>query len=153
MFDFLKPVWYVQISADLLSVRDVRSGATLAETPEIALRQSPRVEIVAMGAAARQAAANDVIIVNPFAHPRTPLGDFTLAEQLLRDFLRRMPANRWLRIQPLVIIHPLGDWAGGLTQIELRAFQELALGAGARRAMVRDGAPLSDQEIHSGHFF
>jgi len=33
MFDFLKPVWYVQISADLLSVRDVRSGATLTETP------------------------------------------------------------------------------------------------------------------------
>jgi len=49
-------------------------------------------------------------------------------------------------------MHPLGEPAGGFTQVEARAFHEMALGAGAAKAMVWRGRNLSDQELLSGQF-
>jgi rod shape-determining protein MreB len=50
-------------------------------------------------------------------------------------------------LTPRVVIHPLGNPAGGFTQIERRAFREMALGAGASIVHVWTGRPLTDQEL------
>jgi len=41
----------------------------------------------------------------------------------------------------------LTGWEGGLTTIELRALRELALGAGARDAVVYQGEPLRLEKL------
>ena len=49
-------------------------------------------------------------------------------------------------------LHPQGDPAGGFTQVEIRAFHEMALGAGASEAVVWQGRSLTDQELLARDF-
>ena len=86
---------------------------------------------------------------HPFSHPRTLLADFTIGEQVLKVLIRRVQGNRWLQLAPRIVIHPLGSPEGGFTQIEHRAFLELAKGLGASRAVLWIGRELSDREVQS----
>jgi len=147
MFSALKPVIYVQISPERLALKNVKTGQTIDDTPDVAIKGSPRREIIAVGSQARQAAAlQGAEIVNPFAHPRSLISDFDVAEQLLMHQLHRLLGNH-LFIMPCVVMHPLGSPAGGFTQIELKAFREMALGAGASEVFLCNGRPLTDQEV------
>jgi rod shape-determining protein MreB len=75
------------------------------------------------------------------------LADFTVAEKLLQHAVHQLATNALLRPSPRMILHPLEKTEGGLTQVEVRAWQELAAGAGARSAAVWIGADLSDADI------
>ena len=133
MFSALKPVIYVQISPERLTLKNLKTGEVISEVPELAfsLNSSP------------------ASVVNPFAHPRSMVSDFTAAQQLLKRQLRRIVGNSLLSQSPVVVIHPLGSPAGGFTQVERRAFREMALGAGASKVHVWTGRPLTDQEVQS----
>ena len=150
MLSFLLPVIYVQFSPERLSVRNVKSGESLAEVPEIAISASKPARILGVGSSARSQSRS--IVVNPFAHPRSLVSDFTVAEQLLKAFFRRLLGRSLFAPSPRVVMHPLGEPAGGFTQVEIRAFREMAIGAGASSVIVWEGRPLSDQEILSGQF-
>lgn len=63
----------------------------------------------------------------------------------------RGPA-RWLQARPEVIIQPRDILEGGITLIEERALQELALGAGARQAKVWVGHELTKDEVEAFRF-
>lgn len=131
-------------------MKNVKSGVSIAEVPELAISLPPKPKILAVGSQARVAAASQPAqIVNPFAHPRSLVSDFTVAEQLVKHQLRRVMGNSLLSVAPCVVIHPLGSPAGGFTQIERRAFREMALGAGASEVFVWTGRPLTDQEVLS----
>lgn len=146
---------YVQLSPAQLSVRDPRAGITIAEVPEIALQSVPgqKLNIVGVGAEARAHAAQPhVNVFNPLAHPRSLVSDFTLAEQLLKAFIRRLAGRTWFMPAPEVIMHPLGEHEGGLTQVEIRALGEMALGTGAARARIWQGPTLTDDQLQSGQF-
>jgi rod shape-determining protein MreB len=144
---------YIQISPDRLTVRNPRTGAQLSEVPELAIMSAPKVRVTAVGKEARSKLAEpNVKLVNPFAHPRSLVSDFTAGEQLLKAFVARMATHGFLSVSPSVVLHPLGDPAGGFTQIEVRALQEMAMGAGARSVKVWQGRPLTDQELLSGRF-
>ena len=91
-------------------------------------------------------------IINPFAHPRSMVSDFTVAEQVLKAFILRVSNRSLLAPAIKVVMHPQGEPAGGFTQVEARAFHEMALGAGAAKATVWRGRNLSDQELRSGKF-
>jgi len=149
-----QPVVYVQISPELLSVKNVKTGAVIAEVPEMAISAPPQPVMLGVGAQARAAAAATpgARVVNPFAHPRTLVGDFTVAEQLIRAFIRKLDAKAWFAPSPRVVIHPLGAPAGGYTQIERRAVREMALGAGASEVIVYTGRKLTDQEVLNRQF-
>ena len=56
------------------------------------------------------------------------------------------------QLAPVVVIHPLGKPAGGFTQVENRAFREMAIGAGASEVTVWNGRNLTDQEVLSKRF-
>jgi len=86
-------------------------------------------------------------VVNPFAHPRTLVSDFTVAEQLLKYQLLRVLKPRFWRPSPCVVMHPMGKADGGYTQVERRAFREMALGAGASQVFLWIGRPLTDAEL------
>ncbi len=81
---------------------------------------------------------------NPFSHPRTLLSDFTGAETLLQGIYRSLCGARCHLLRPRAIIQPMEKLEGGLTTIERRALTELALGAGAWRALVYTGPALQE---------
>jgi rod shape-determining protein MreB len=146
-------ILYVQLSPERLSVRNPRSGKYFSEIPEVAIAFTPKAKIMAFGTKARLAAAEPgVQIFNPFAHPRTLVSDFTLGEQLLKACFFSVNQRAWWAMAPQVVMHPLGEQAGGLTQVEIRAFHEMALGAGASEVRVWQGRSLTDAELLSGTF-
>lgn len=153
MFAAFQPTLYVQISPERLSVKNVKTGETIAEVPEVALSASPKPKLLGVGAQARVAAAGGAAkIVNPFAHPRSLVSDFTVAEQLLKAFFRRLQGSSLFAVSPVVVMHPLGHPNGGFTQVEKRAFHEMALGAGAAQVILWQGRNLTDPEILSRQF-
>ncbi|MDD5056945.1 MAG: rod shape-determining protein [Sideroxydans sp.] len=147
------PIFYVQLSPQRLTVRNARTGESISEIPEVAIARVPKTSIVGFGAEARlHTTMQSVEITNPFAHPRTLVSDFTVGEQLLKAFLRRMVGSSIFAVSPKVVLHPLGDPEGGFTQIEIRALHEMAMGAGASKVIIWQGRALSDQELLSGKF-
>ena len=153
MLSNLKPVIYVQISPDRLCVRNVKTGKSISDIPEIAIACGPKPGILGVGQAARMHASNPLAkVINPFGHPRTLVSDFTSGEQLIREFVRRVQGHRWFSLAPVILMHPVGDPSGGFTQIELRALREMAVGAGASEVFLYQGRSLSDPEILSGQF-
>jgi len=144
---------YVRLSPDRLSIRNPRTGVVVDEAPEIALLHDPKPRIVGVGSSARLAAASSGgQLLKPFAHPRSMVSDFTLGEQVLKAFFKRMQPNALLAVSPRVVFHLLGEPAGGFTQVEIRAFHEMAIGAGAGKVTVWQGASLSDQQLLAGTF-
>ncbi len=129
----LVPTVYVQLSPERITLRNAKTGQTLSEVPRIA---------VEAGAAA----------INPFAHPRSLVSDFTAGETLLKALLRKLLPGSLFTASPRVVLHPLGDPAGGFTQIEVRALQEMARGAGASEVIVWQGRNLTDQELRDREF-
>ena len=148
MFGFFRRILYVMISPELLTIKNLSSGQVIAEVPEVAISKSPRPKILGVGSKARNAALLEPSqIVNPFAHPRSLVSDFTVAEQLLKYQVRQSTKSSFIRVSPSIIMHPLGTPAGGFTQIERRALRELALGAGASTVFLKEGEPLTDEEL------
>lgn len=153
MFAALRPTLYIQLSPQQLSVRNPRTGKTLVEVPEVAIAYDPAPRILGMGAEARAFGAEpSVKLINPFGHPRSLVSDFSVGELLLQAFIRRAVGAGLLAIAPRVVMHPLGDPAGGFTQVELRALREMALGAGAREVVVWRGRGLTDTELGAWQF-
>ncbi len=148
MLSALTPLLYIQISPERLTIRKPKSGQTRSEVPELAIGLPPERRVIAVGAQARPAAAaQSAELVNPFAHPRSLISDFTMAEQLLRHQLKAMHRPSWLAASPHIVIHPLGEPQGGFTQVELRALRELARAVGAAKVNVWTGRALTDEEL------
>ena len=154
--DFFTQRLYIQLSPERVLVRDPKTGRNVDEVPEIAIQRPPggKATVLAVGAEARGAAAlAGALTHNPFAHPRSLVSDFTLAQQLLKALAGRVVQGRlrWAP-NPEIVIHPLGDHAGGLTQVEIRSLQELAFGLGASGVQVWQGPALTDEQLLSGEF-
>lgn len=152
----LQPLLYVKISPELLTIRNVKTGAQMSEVPELAISTgSAKREVLGFGANARAAAATAVDgnqsseIINPFAHPRSLVSDFTVGQVLLKTFVKHAHRATLFAPSPRIVMHPLGSPAGGFTQIERRALREMALGAGASEVVLWIGRELSDQEVQS----
>lgn len=79
-----------------------------------------------------------------FASPRMLVGDYTVAEQQLKELVKSV--RRGLRA-PALLVHPMERIEGGVTQIEHRVFRELGIGAGAARVGVYTGAVLSGDAV------
>jgi len=153
MFSFFTNVLYVQLSPERLTVRNSKTGKTISEVPEVAISEGSKGKIVAVGSEARASQTSQPVkIVNPFAHPRSLVSDFTVGEQLLKLFIRRLCGQSIFAVSPEIVMHPQGEPAGGLTQIEIRALYEMARGAGASQVKVWQGRALTDQELLSRQF-
>ena len=151
LLDFFSHPLYLRLSPDRLTIRNVRTGAFISEVPEIAiLRGAKKPQILGVGIEASLHRATPFAeVLNPFSHPRTMVGDFTASEQVVKAFIRKLTGSSWLAMAPRVVFHPLGDPAGGFTQVEIRAFREMALGAGASDVLMWQGPELTDEQIRA----
>lgn len=149
-----KQTLYLRISEKRLCICHVESGRQFGDEPVLALRQRGETKrIVAVGLEARSLGDSlQISLVNGFAHPRTLLADFAVAQKTLCYFIARVLPHRWLRPSFNLILHPLEKLDGGLTQIELRAWYELGKGCGARQVRIWTGYPLSAHELKGGLF-
>ena len=150
---FFSKCLYVQISPDRLTVRDPDTGEQFSEIPEVGIVRHPKVRIAGIGVDARSAVTGlHGEVVNPFAHPRSLVSDFTVAEQLLKAAVKKVSGKGIFSVAPRIVMHPLGDPEGGFTQIERRAIREMGLGAGASKVVVWVGRNLTDSELLSGKY-
>jgi rod shape-determining protein MreB len=145
---YLQPIVYVKLHPDMLTVREVKSGRTVTEPPVVAISREERKRVLGVGEAARIASATQPAdLVNPFKHPRSLLSDFTVAEVVIKSFVKKLFEDRLFAPAPIVVLHPQVDPEGGFTQIEIRALRELAFGAGASKEVVWHGRDLTDNEL------
>lgn len=149
--DWVRATYYLRIAADRIRIRDLRSGHVLDEPAAAAIETAGgRMRVLAVGQEALGMQGRSGIELRwPFAHPRVPVGDFTVGEVVLAGLVRRFVKGipGWLRPATRVLVHPVRMMEGGLTQIELRAFEELVHNVGARRLVVHEGGELADHEI------
>jgi len=146
---------YVRFSRDRTVLREAGNRRVVDEEPVVAITTEKPFVILAVGRGAAAQAASQrkpYELVNGFDHPRAVIGDFPVAEKTLQYLLRQLLGSSLLKPSPVMVIHPLDSYAGGLSQIEVRALQELGAGAGAREVHVWDGEELTDQALQSGVF-
>lgn len=135
---------YIQIWEQRIKITDFTSGKVFEGKPLLAIDTSSGIKVVkAVGSAAILETGGNIDIVNPFSHPRSLLADFAIAEKLLRYLFKKLSDSRLFRPAPAVVIHPMEKLEGGLTDVEIRAFSELALGAGAREVFVHQEGELN----------
>lgn len=153
MFDLFKPPLYIRLSPFRLTVRNVKTGEFISEVPEIAISRGPKEKILGVGdEAALHRSSKSAEVFNPFAHPRSMMSDFTAGQAVVRAFVRKLRRIGLFTPAPRVVFHPQGDPAGGFTQVEIRAFREMALGAGASEVIVWQGQDLTDEQVLSRHY-
>jgi rod shape-determining protein MreB len=62
--------------------------------------------------------------------------------------MREVLSSKILAPSPVVIIHPMEKLEGGVSEIECRVYQELALGAGARKVYIHVGEELDPRTFN-----
>ncbi|ANE56020.1 hypothetical protein AYM39_13095 [Methylomonas sp. DH-1] len=145
---------YIAVTPELIEITHAETGRKLAEPPLLAIEtKRGRDSVIAVGSMAKHLTGKpNVRIENGFSHPRTLLTDFTAAQRTLAHLIKRvLPLGFFVR-RPIVVMHPLTMLEGGLTQIEIRAFAELASMAGASRAYAWQGPSLTTEQLRKHSF-
>jgi len=138
-------VLYVQIWENRIKVIDIETSLVFDEKPYLELSEinNGKRNVIAFGNKANKDS------LNPFSHPRVLFSDFEVAERLLQLIIKKLLGeNLFFKPAPAIIIHPMEKLEGGVTMIEVRAFKELAYGAGARDAFVYHGQVLEASTIN-----
>lgn len=85
----------------------------------------------------------------PFTTERLLVGTFSAATPLLARLIDKAVPRSFIRRSPAVIIHPMEMVAGGLSEVEVKVFEELVLGAGAYRVVIHLGDELTNHEAQA----
>jgi rod shape-determining protein MreB len=133
---------YARIDRTSISIRDVSTGATFESAARLGLDSANR--IVSVG---DMSSPNVVRTVEPFEHPRIVIADFSCASKLLQYGLHQLTRFKWISPSPILIIQPVMELTGGLSEIENRALLELGESSGARKTLIHCGKTLSDPEV------
>ncbi|MES2412906.1 MAG: rod shape-determining protein MreB [Pseudomonadota bacterium] len=148
MFDFLAAPLYIRLSPFRLSIRNVKTGLSLSEVPEIALSRGPNPRILDIGEKATlHRSSKTAMVLNPFSHPRSLMSDFSTGKLMLKAFVRKLNKRSRFRLAHRMVLHPQGEPSGGFTQVEIKAFHDLGRHLGASSVVVWQGPELTDQQI------
>lgn len=147
MFTYLRSLFsndlLVEVSANKVSIKVFASEIMYEDAPYIAIETTKKGEIIkAIGFEAKSLASSNVVVTNPFKHPRSFVGDFYLAEKIIQHGMLQVHKSR-IRPAPRVIMHQLEKTEGGLTNIEERVLREIAAGAGAREVVIYLGKKIN----------
>ena len=138
MFGFLNNYFSNDIAIDLGTANTLiyvrGKGVVLDEPSVVAIRQdggpASKKTLLAVGAEAKAMlgrAPTNISAIRPMKDG--VIADFTITEQMLKYFIRKVHESRMFSPNPRIIICvPVGS-----TQVERRAIRESAIGAGARR--------------------
>ena len=82
-----------------------------------------------------------------FTTERLLVGEFSNAAKLLKNGFKQMNKSVILAYRPFVVIQPMDMIENKISEVEERMLMELALGAGAYKAVVWTGRELTDKEV------
>ena len=82
----------------------------------------------------------------PFSHPRSLIGDFDAANATLRKAVASVKGSGLFQSVRL-LIQPMENCEGGLTQVEHTALRELGAIVGAAKVVVWQGHSLDDDTV------
>src|SRR5678815_2373441 len=141
MFGFLRGYFSDDMAIDLGTANTLiyvrGKGIVLDEPSVVAIRQeggpNGKKTIQAVGLAAKQMLGRtpgNITAIRPMKDG--VIADFTITEQMLKYFIKKIHDNQWFRPSPrIVICVPYGS-----TQVERRAIKESAIGAGASQVFL-----------------
>ena len=112
---FKTPIYYVQIKKNSFHVRCVNTARSI-----------------------------ELSATTPFSTKRLLIGQFTVAEELLKKAFSHFPKSL---VSPKVVMHPIEMIYETLSEVEERVLREVALSAGAREAKLWVGKELTDKEL------
>ena len=138
MFGFLSGYFSTDLAIDLGTANTLiyvrGKGIVLDEPSVVAIRQdggsNGKKTIQAVGLAAKQMLGRTPANINAIRPMKDGvIADFTITEQMLKFFIKKIHDSRMFSPSPRIIICvPCGS-----TQVERRAIRESAMGAGARQ--------------------
>ncbi|WP_100658832.1 rod shape-determining protein [Alteromonas flava] len=136
---------YVQMWEKRIKVTNLSANAVFDDSPLVVIqtKDNGKKIVSGIGKLAASSLKENEVAVNPFSHPRALLSDFYVGEVLLKHIFLKLSSNKYIRPNPKVIMHPMEKTEGGLTQIEKRAYRELALGGGAKEIKIHVGSTLN----------
>jgi len=136
-------VLYIQIWPTKLAITDEKTGEVMEELCLVAFRDDPgsETEVLAVGRAAQELKEQHRIVA-PFKPNRVLVSDFEAAEKLISYCVKNVCSNSFIRPAPRLVIHPMELPADGISSIEIRAFRELGVSAGAREVKVYTGTEI-----------
>lgn len=82
----------------------------------------------------------------PYSHSRLLVGNFSAAQICLKEAVVEAKGSGF-SLATVIVVQPMDRLEGGLSQVEERLLHELAMGAGAYKALVWVGQRLSDDEV------
>jgi rod shape-determining protein MreB len=143
MIGFLRNYFSSDLAIDLGTANTLiyvrGQGIVLDEPSVVAVRTEGRngskKQVLAVGTAAKQMLGRtpgNITTIRPMKDG--VIADFTVTEQMLKHFIKRVHESRLLTPSPRIIICV----PGGATQVERRAIRESALGAGASQVFLID---------------
>ncbi|MDR2113640.1 MAG: rod shape-determining protein [Candidatus Accumulibacter sp.] len=141
MFSFLRSYFSNDLAIDLGTANTLiyvrGKGIVLDEPSVVAIRTeggpNARKTIQAVGQSAKEMlgkAPGAITVIRPMKDG--VIADFTVTEQMLKQFIRKVHDSRLLSPSPRIIICV----PSGSTQVERRAIRESALGAGASQVFL-----------------
>ena len=136
MFGFLRSYFSNDLAIDLGTANTLiyvrGKGIVLDEPSVVAIRQEAgpngKKTIQAVGKEAKQMLGKtpgNIVAIRPMKDG--VIADFTVTEQMLKQFIKKVHDNKLFSPSPRIII----GVPGGSTQVERRAIRESAIGAGA----------------------
>ena len=88
-----------------------------------------------------------IIPKKSFTTERLLIGDFSNAENAIKDGIRKLYTRKWFSPSPKMLIQQLEMNEGGLSEVENRILKEVSIAVGARNSVVWDGDELTDKEV------
>lgn len=86
----------------------------------------------------------------PFTSSRMLLGDFEKGEKCLRLAIQKLNVGRWITPKINAVVQAMSKTEGGLSKVEVRAFQELTERCGGRKVYIyQNDRPLRLREAES----
>lgn len=87
------------------------------------------------------------------SHPRTPMGSFEETEKAFSQILNKVSPKSFFKPALIAYVHLIDTVEGGYTDVELRAFKEAVISAGAREVYMPDSrAPLTKEQLLNKQF-
>ena len=113
----LSTYYYVKIFPNKIVARNLSSGRTAQVVPE-----------------------------TPYLHPRLLIGNITAAEIALTKALSQVKSSNPLKAIR-ILIHPIAEFPGGISEGEERLFRQLAYDSLAGQVVFWAGPDLSDDQV------
>ncbi len=82
-----------------------------------------------------------------FTTGRQLIAEYSIAEDTLRNGMKKLFAKRLFTPHPLMLIQPMEKINSGISEVEERVLHELAISAGARKVVVWVGNKLTNREV------